>query len=225
MEPIALGLPAILVMGLAFGAGPCNITCLPYLGPVLLTTEEGWRRSWRTVAPFFAGRMTGYTLLAAIAGAAGDMLLSEAMLGNRGRAALGALTVLLGLYLLWRSVRVPGDCAKSAIRQSPSSARQRGLPLGLFGMGVGMALNPCAPLGAVLMAAAATTKATSGAVLGLTFGIGAVLIPLLLVGTLIAYLGEQIRDHLQRWKTALERGAGALLMLLGTATALGWVRL
>lgn len=224
MEPMVLGLPAILVMGLAFGAGPCNITCLPYLGPVLLTTEGGMRRSWRTVIPFFAGRMTGYTLLAAIAGAAGEVLLSEALLGGRGRAALGALTVVLGAYLLWRSRRAGRSCGKPSPAQQSAPGPQRGLPLGLFGMGMGMALNPCMPLSAVLVAAAATTKATAGAVLGFTFGVGAVLIPLLLFGTLVAYLGVQIRIHLQRWRSALEGGAGVVLMLLGTATALGWIQ-
>jgi sulfite exporter TauE/SafE len=212
-------------MGLAFGAGPCNITCLPYLGPVLLTTEGGMRRSWRTVVPFFAGRITGYTLLAAVAGAAGEVLLSEALLGSRGRAALGALTVVLGAYLVWRSRRSKQGCGNPSMSKPSAPEQQRGLPLGLFGMGMGMALNPCMPLSAVLVAAAATTKATSGAVLGLTFGVGAVLIPFLLFGTLVAYLGIQIRLHLQRWKTVLESGAGAVLMLLGTATALGWVRL
>lgn len=223
MEPLALSLPAVLVMGLAFGAGPCNVTCLPFLGPVLLTNEGGMRRSWRTVTPFFLGRLVGYTLLAAVAGAAGKVL-SEALIGEPGRAALGGATMIVGVLVVWRSRRARTACAKPSVSRGKPRAGQRGLPLGLFGMGVGMALNPCMPLGTVLVAAAATAEAASGAALGFAFGVGAVLIPLVLFGTLIAYLGAEIRSHLQHWKTALEGGAGALLILLGIVTAIGWVQ-
>lgn len=224
MDPLSLSLPAILVMGLAFGAGPCNISCLPYLGPVLLTRDADLRQSWRTVVPFFAGRMAGYTLLAAVAGAAGEALLSEALLGGPGRAALGGMTIVLGVFVIWRSRRAINGCAKPASTERSERHRNRGMPLGLFGMGMGMALNPCMPLSTVLVAAAATMQASSGALLGLTFGIGAVLIPLVLFGTLVAYLGAQIRFHLQRWKSTLEGGAGAMLIVLGTVTAVGWVQ-
>lgn len=223
MEPLALSLPAVLVMGLAFGAGPCNVTCLPFLGPVLLTNEGGMRRSWRTVMPFFLGRLVGYTLLAAVAGAAGKVL-SEALIGEPGRAALGGATMIVGVLVVWRSRRAKADCTKPSVPRGKPPAGQSGLPLGLFGMGMGMALNPCMPLGTVLVAAAATAEAASGAALGFAFGVGAVLIPLVLFGTLIAYLGAEIRSHLLRWKTVLEGGAGALLILLGTVTAIGWVQ-
>ena len=37
VTPLSLGFGAAFLMGLAFGAGPCNIACLPYLGPVFLS--------------------------------------------------------------------------------------------------------------------------------------------------------------------------------------------
>lgn len=222
MESLSLSLPAILMTGLAFGAGPCNVACLPYLGPVLLTREAD--RRWYTVVPFFAGRMAGYTLLAALAGAAGETLFSVSLLEDSGGWVLGATTVMLGLLVLWRRRKTARGCPVSAHTRATGRPSRRGLPLGLFGMGMGMALNPCLPLGTVLAAAAATAQAGSGALLGLTFGVGAVLIPMLLFGTLLALLGAQIRFHLQHWTPALERIAGVMLIVLGGATVLGWVR-
>ncbi len=45
MDSLTLGFSAAMIMGLAFGAGPCNITCLPYLGPVFLGQEKNNMRS------------------------------------------------------------------------------------------------------------------------------------------------------------------------------------
>ena len=71
LEPVTLSFTAALLLGLSFGSGPCNIACLPYLGPVFMATDNGVRRAWRILLPFSLGRMTGYTLLGALAGWAG----------------------------------------------------------------------------------------------------------------------------------------------------------
>ena len=91
-------------------------------------------------------------------------------------------------------------------------------------MGAGMAFNPCAPLGTVLLAASATGSATAGLGLGLGFGAGAVVIPTLLFAFGVAHFGSQLREHMQRWLPVLEIAACVLLVLLGLSTALGWVR-
>lgn len=58
MDISTLGFGAAFLMGLVFGAGPCTITCLPYLGPVFLAGEgeESW--TGRTSA-FFRGASIG----------------------------------------------------------------------------------------------------------------------------------------------------------------------
>lgn len=233
MERIALTLPAALMMGLSFGAGPCNITCLPYLGPVFLAREGGLRQSWRTVAPFSAGRLAGYGALGGVAGLLGHTL--QAWLQSPAvHWLLGAATILVGFALLLRRKK-PKGCAPHPAAHNTRPLRQRPcgltaqpagvmLPGGLFLMGAGMALNPCAPLGAVLLAASATGSAAGGLLLGASFGIGAVLVPAVVFGLLVAHLGDQVRGHLVQWQGALERVAAALIIALGAATAGGWLR-
>ena len=59
------------MLGFSYGSGPCNIACLPYLGPVLMNSSEGIRGAWRTLLPFSLGRLSGYVLLGSGAGALG----------------------------------------------------------------------------------------------------------------------------------------------------------
>jgi cytochrome c biogenesis protein CcdA len=229
VEPITLSFSAVLLAGLLFGAGPCNITCLPYLGPVFLAQQGGWRQSAATVLPFSLGRLSGYSLLGLAAGYAG---LSTTQWLEQGPAAwlLGGAALLLGANMFRRAGKA-GGCTVSAASGDEQPLRfaarerppRRVMPLGLYGLGLGMAFNPCVPLGSVLAVAAATADPVHGLELGLAFGLGAVAVPALLFSVVVAHFGAQVRLHLQRWRQALERGAGVLLMLLGLLTVLGWL--
>lgn len=224
MEEVSLTLGAAALMGLSFGAGPCNISCLPYLGPVFLTEQ----RRWQVVGLFSAGRLSGYTLLGAIAGLIGQSL-DGFFAASWGAWLLGLATLLMGVAL-WRSGTAP------ACKNSPAPATQRvafvvqprtGKPSargGLFFMGMGLALNPCTPLSALLLAAAASQSVIAGSGLGIAFGLGAVLVPALLFGLLVAHFGNEVRAHLGRWQPRLTRGAAIVLMVLGTATMLELIR-
>lgn len=229
METIALTLPAAALLGLGFGAGPCNITCLPYLGPVLFKQGGGAGTGWRTVLPFSAGRLTGYALLGTVAGLLGAGL--ETVTDSRlVHWLLGAATVAAGLSLLRRGGQGRTACrsrqpAQAVAIQTPGKRRPpNALPLSLFFMGAGMAFNPCAPLGMILLAAAGTGRAAAGLGLGLAFGLGAVLIPALVFSLAVAHAGQQMREHLGRWGRSADRAAPALLILLGLSTALGWIQ-
>lgn len=223
MEAVTLTLGAAAVMGLSFGAGPCNITCLPYLGPVFLSEQ----RRWQVVGLFSLGRLSGYALLGAAAGLFGQAL--ETFFDTSwGAWLLGVATVLMGVAL-WRKAGVPACSSASSHETQPIAFVSPPRPSstthgGLFFMGMGLALNPCTPLSALLLAAAATQSVAAGGALGIAFGLGAVLVPALLFGLLVAHFGSEVRHHLARWQGQLTRGAALLLMVLGLATLLGWIR-
>ena len=97
------------------------------------------------------------------------------------------------------------------------------MPGALFAMGVGMALNPCAPLSMVMVAAAATSSVTAGSTLGMGFGMGAVAIPVLVFAFGVAHLSSQLRLHLRQWRGTVEIASILLLFFMGVATMLGWL--
>ena len=238
MDSITLGFSAALLMGLAFGAGPCNITCLPYLGPVFLGQQNNTiRTSWKTIVPFSFGRLTGYTILGTIAGSFG---LAATKWVEEGIAAqvLGIATIFVGLYLLFGAFAKTKSCAAHHMNEkkdehkitfSKKNNHQEKkstlyLTFSLFSMGTGMALNPCIPLVTILTVAASMATPQDGARLGIAFGLGAVIIPTLFFAFAVAYFSQQIKEHLNQWGRKLEKFSGFMLISLGTMTALGWVQ-
>lgn len=226
METLTLSLGSAMLMGLAFGAGPCNVTCLPYLGPVFLGNESNWSRRLHTIVPFSLGRMTGYALLGAVAGSAGYAATQWFEDGVAG-IVLGLAAIILGIMLIIRAGKEQ-TCQVATVPDEQTihllPPRRTMMPLSLFMMGVGMALNPCAPLATVLLAAAVTNEMSHGLILGLSFGAGAVIIPGIFFGVLVAHFGEQVRHYLSAWRVKLERMAGGLLLLVGLMTAVGWIK-
>ena len=231
LEPVILSVGAALLLGLGYGAGPCNIACLPYLGPVFAATDGGIRNAWRTLLPFSLGRITGSALLGGVAGGLG-LLVEDWLASPWVRWVLGLATVLVALSLLFR--RREG-CSKTSCQTTtevalPSQGQPkddksggRMLPGSLFLMGLGMAMNPCAPLTTVVLASATSASIITGISLGTGFALGAVFVPTWVFAFGVAHFGEQIRRHLTQHRLALENTSVALLVLTGTATAMGWI--
>jgi len=230
MEPLTLSFTAALFMGLAFGAGPCNITCLPYLGPVFLRESNGKNIAWRTIIPFSLGRLSSYSMLGGVAGGFGYAATSWLESGYAGYF-LGVATIVIGLLMIRRSMNGKFSCDKinqpSDLQQEKKITFQKdppGFSFGLFAMGAGMALNPCIPLATVLTVSAAMANPYDGLMLGLAFGVGAVAIPAIIFGFAVAHFSEQIRYHLSAWRGRLEKMAGSMLVLLGGFTLMGWIQ-
>jgi uncharacterized protein len=226
-----------LALGLAFGLSACTITCLPYLGPVFLASDGGVRRSWQVVLPFSAGRMTGYAFLATLAGFAGEHLDKGIADNSQVRAIVGCAALFIGLGL-WLRTSQNKTCNSRTYKQSasvpidqivtkpaeqlpvPQRTGKALLPGGLFLLGIGMTLTPCAPLGSVIFTAATLADPWQGLGLGLAFGLGAVFIPSLVYGIGVAYFGNQLRAQLNQHRDLITRLSAGLLILTGLGNLL-----
>ncbi|MBM3578674.1 MAG: sulfite exporter TauE/SafE family protein [Alphaproteobacteria bacterium] len=217
--PVVVGLPMAAALGLMFGMGPCLISCLPFLGPVFLSTEGGIRRSARVLVPHAAGRIAGYAGLSAVAGAVGDYA-GATFSPPVVNTIIGSATLLVGLgILLMARVKRQRACgARCGSGHWEDDAVKQFMPTGLFLMGLGMAFTPCAPLSVVMFSAATAASWQLGLLLGTSFGLGAIVIPTLFYGVGFSYFASQLRSHLGRWLGQMEILNGALLAAMGLVT-------
>jgi sulfite exporter TauE/SafE len=216
---IVVGAPMAAVLGFAYGMGPCLVSCAPFLGPVFLSSDGGIRNSWRIILPLSLGRLTAYVLFGAVAGEMGRFV-KVGMAASSVHGIVGTAALLMGLALLWRKRGASGCLADGPgtgwrpLQRIDGTGRTM-MPWALYMMGVGMALSPCAPLGIVLFSAAVAGSAGSGALLGVSFGLGAIIVPAIVYGIGMAYLGVQLRRQLRDWRPLVERASAVLLVLVG----------
>lgn len=212
-----VGIPMALSLGLMYGLGPCLVSCLPYLGPVFLARDFGVSRSWRIVLPLSIGRLAGYSGLGFAAGLAGQTM-ADGATAPLIRVLVGSAALMVGTALLWRTpaCAVAGGGPEPLRRLDRVEPRPL-LPGGLLLMGLSMALTPCAPLSVVIFSAATGASSTYGMSLGLAFGLGAIMVPSLVYGLGVAYLGTQLREQLGAWRPRIERLSAALLIFTGVS--------
>ncbi|MEW6293882.1 MAG: sulfite exporter TauE/SafE family protein [Pseudomonadota bacterium] len=218
LEDLAAGqvtLATVWLLGVSMGLTACTVTCLPFMGTWALGRASGQREAYLHTAVFLAGRVTTYTVLAALAGAAG-LGLAQAMGGIWGNLVIGMASIFAGLWLLAK----PTGKACGAVPPAPTFApvhlhrrKADGLPP-LF-LGAALSLTPCTPLASLLALAAHAGSAVQGASYGLAFGLGAAMTPILVLVPLAGRLGRELRAGrawLSRW---LLWSAACVLIALG----------
>ncbi len=221
------GVLGAFLIGLSFGSGPCNLTCLPYLGPVLLgpAASQPFRA---LIMPFMLGRLLGYMVLGGVAGWLGASV--EQMLAHPVLPlGVAVLTAWLAFRLFLQAGQggcqapVPVNAVTETPRPQMIATDAGGVPperngLQLLLLGGSLALNPCVPLLGLLAAAAQSGDPVMGAGLAMAFGLGAIVIPVLLVRYGVALLGQELRRQLAHQQAALTRMGALLLLFLAIST-------
>ena len=219
LDELAAGqvtLTTLWLLGVSMGLTACTVTCLPFMGTWALGRASGQKEAFLHTGVFLAGRITTYTLLAALAGAAG-LGLAKALGGTWGNGVIGAASIVAGLWLL---LARPGGKGCSTPVVAPSVApihfrRSRRDSLPPLFLGAALSLTPCTPLASLLALAANAGSAAQGASYGLAFGLGAAMTPILVLVPLAGRLGRELRsgrEWIARWLTW---AAAAVLILLG----------
>lgn len=193
----------VWLLGVSLGLTACTATCLPFMGAWVLGRGGTQLQVLRDTGLFATGRILAYTMLGAVAAAAGTWL-SQAMRGGTGHLVIGFASIAAGIWLL-RAAKPHSPCsvAKSAGSTPPLL------------LGFSLSLTPCAPLASLLAVCAAAGSIKLGMANGVMFGLGAALTPLLILLPLINLFGKNLRDN-QKWITRwVGWGAAAVLILLG----------
>ncbi len=204
----------VLAMGFFYGLTLCSFSCLPMLTPYLFAQAgqeqgrtAGFMTGFHLTALFIAARVVTYTLLGAVAGGLGEMLLKRMDEGIFLPVA-GVLVALIGIAVAFGRKATCGHHGTFGTGGNASV-------LHMVGLGLATTLMPCLPLTAVLMLAATRGSVMEGAVLGLLFGAGTATSPLYYLGGAMSWLARRIIVEIPKYAGLLRRISGLMLVLLG----------
>ncbi len=202
---------SIYIIGLSYGATACMLSCMPFLTPLLFSGSNSTKEAMGVILPFSFGRIFSYTLLSVLAFMSSYWL--KRVLDDRviSSALLGSVTVLMGIYILYRSFGRKRSCDSV---KSVSGGQNH---LGLFTMGASMSLNPCTPVLALLGFSINAGTLPVAFFEGIFFGLGAVTFSILFYGFVFSKLVRGLVAQFQPYKIWIERGSALFLVVLGVA--------
>ena len=214
-----------LIIGIIYGATFCTLTCSPFIASYIIGTDRGTRRGMWLSIIFNAGRVLTYAMLGLLVGLAGGKYLVEGVYAMWGALIFGTVVAGIGLWIALRRRSPAPGCGCSPNASWFDRMRYRLIPkegdggeLSAAGMGILIGLIPCPPLIALLVFAAAAGSATMGLTLGLVFGIGTLVSPLIIVAGAAGWFSDRVARDSPLMTSGLRRFAGLMLVLLGTWT-------
>ncbi len=202
---------SIFIIGLSYGATACMFSCMPFLSPLLVSNSNNTKQALGIILPFSLGRIFSYTLLAVVAYLSSfwvkQILNDNSLFGF----ILGISTIVMGVFLLYKSFKPITSCAHSApLIKKPTLNK-----FGFFAIGATMSVNPCAPIMALLAVAANSSNIYNTIGLGVFFGLGAVMFSILFYGFIVSKVIKGLMFQFSSYKLLIERIAALLLISVG----------
>lgn len=207
----------IFIMGIMLGWGPCLSFCAPIISPYIAATQSGWFKGLKCVILFSLSRILSYIILSLIATAFGQIVIKrfyESKVGENLYLIVGFFVLFLGIILLLGKsprLRFCSMFSKFITSQSLKSFIILGFLIGF---------SPCISLLSVLAYISLVSKdLLYSAFLGLCFGLGTALSPLIPLGVLFGWLPKLIfrRD---KFLDIFNRICGLFLIYLGSQIVL-----
>lgn len=198
----------VLAMGFLYGLTLCSFSCLPLVTSCVFATQPGFRRGFDATAIFVVARIAGYTLLGALAGLAGKVILEYVGL-KKPMMIAGFLILAVGLVVVLKPRRA---CRKST--NTPFRVQRVSSHMAI--LGIATSLMPCPPLYAVMLYAATTHSIASGALLAFLFGFGTLATPLYYLGGAAGWVSARLgQETPNQYSSLLRIMSGLVIVMLG----------
>ena len=199
---------SLLTLGLVYGTTVCSLSCLPYLGPLLIGESGGFKKGLGGIVSFMTGKMICYGVLGGLAARFGQEIVFDKGITQ---VVMAVVLIAVGLSFFFSS---PAPCKKPC---GPQVRR----PLSFMTLGAVTGLTPCPPLAAVLVLAVQSGHPVHGILYGVLFGAGLMLSPMILAGGLLAFVGQRIRQEVKAITPYMHFFAAFIIMGHGLRILIG----
>lgn len=212
---------ALFVTGLFMGLGPCLAFCGPILFPYIAGSKRSWLGGLKDILIFSASRVVIYGFLGLLASSIGYFLaelIPSPKFNLIKYLGTGIFVLLLGIIMILGRTRF-FFCRllhRETIERSTKSMVLLGILIGV---------SPCPPLIGVLTTIAVEAKGPfMGTFWGLSFGLGTVISPLIILALVAGGLGKLLSLKPILHQVA-SRICGLFLIYFGIRLILGAVRI
>lgn len=217
---------SLFTTGLVLGAGPCLVTCGPILISYIAATKKGPIGALKCWFIFSITRVLICAALGALAGTIGSSLYQSYYWETKGFIVWflgGVFICLLGILI------IAGKATHSRICNRLQDIFIKRDTKSIIGLGVMIGLFPCAPLiGIISYISMISIRFYQGIILALSFGLGTVISPLIILGLgagLLPKLKILQNEKTYNW---FQRIAGGILFFLGAhilvRTIIGFIK-
>jgi sulfite exporter TauE/SafE len=208
---------SLFLTGIIFGAGPCLASCGPILISYIISSEKGERSGIVAYLLFSMARIAAYLCISVAVYLLGNVAVARisAEWVRHLRIIAGVLIMLVGgVVLIGKHTKVPH------LRCMYASLVERGAK-SIFVFGLLIGLLPCAPLMALFSYSGLIAHSFGQSLFfALTFGIGTLLSPLLLLAFASGALNKRVLNTNARFRTIGDIIAGGIIVFLGAQLAL-----
>lgn len=200
----------LFTIGITMAFGPCLFFCTPIVLSYIGTTQDSGRKGFKSVLIFSLSRAIIYVLLGLLAGSLGKMLTTSLDKYSLAIYITGGTFISLSgiLILLGKN---PNLHLCQILRKYTVEDNTRNTII----LGIIIGLLPCTPLLGILVYISLISKDLwQGALLGLSFGVGTMISPLIIFGILVSSLPKIIIKS-PKTLDIFKKACGFLLFLFG----------
>jgi cytochrome c biogenesis protein CcdA len=202
---------SIFIIGLAYGTTACMFSCMPFLSPILVNNSHNTKQALGVILPFSVGRIVSYIVIAILAYLSSNFV-KEILNDNQiFTISLGILTIIMGFVLFYRSVKQNNSCKQNSSLIKNSKLTKASF----FLIGAMIAINPCAPIMALLTISANSSSIVNAIGLGVFFGLGAVCFSIVFYAFIVSRVIKGLMFQFSVYKVWVERFAALLLVIVG----------
>jgi cytochrome c-type biogenesis protein len=213
---------SLFIIGLSYGSTACMFSCMPFLSPLLVNNSNSMRQSIAVMLPFSLGRIFAYTMISIVALSGAGFI--KALLDDNAifQIILGLFTIIMGLFMFYTTLsKNKKSCSSNPLIPNKLTTNK----FGLFGIGALLSVNPCAPLLTLITLSANSASLPHAVGMGISFGLGAVLVPFLFYGFFLSTLIRGLLIEFKSYAKIIENIASLLLVGVGVLILNGHIRL